>query len=247
MSRTPTDPKPAKEVSGSSFLAEVRGSAGQAPEGPGAPRPGKRFSSTYIVAGVMTAMSALALVGMREYGKKSGVRVDQFRTEEIKSVKSESVTAAQTQKVLAELERHGTLLQIPADVIRRNPFLLGTATPVVVDNSGRINAEAEKRVREAAEREKRERESALAEKLRGLEVTAVIMGQRPVVRISGKLYRVGDQVAKTFSVLEISERGVKLGFEGAEYELTIKQNLNPDGSRPDAEADAAPRPRPGAR
>ena len=65
-----------------------------------------------------------------------------------------------------------------------------------------------------------------------------------MVRVSGKLYRVGDQISRTFSVLEISERGVKLGFEGAEYELTIKQNLNPDGSRPDQDADGAG---PGAR
>lgn len=246
MSRAPTDPKPAKDASGSSFLAEVRGSAGAA-DGAPAPKPSRRFSSTYIVAGAMAAMSAFALFGMREYGKKSGVRVDQFRTEEIKSVKTETVTAAKTQRILAELERHGTLMQIPADAIRRNPFLLGTAAPVVVDNAGRLTAEAEKRAREAAEREKRERDAAVADKLRALEVTAVIMGQRPVVRVSGKLYRVGDQISKTFSVLEISERGVKLGFEGAEYELTIKQNLNPDGSKPDQEADEAPRARPGAR
>lgn len=224
--------------SGSSFLAEIRGSA--ASEGGASPAPAsaRRLSSTYILAAVMTALSAGALLGMRAYGKQSGIRIDKFDTEGFKPVRSETVTAAQTQRILAELERHGTPLQIPAEVIPKKVFVLGTGTPVAtVDSSGKASAEAERRAREAAEKERREREAALAEKFKSLEVTAVVMGARPVVRISGKLYRVGDTVAKTFSVLEITDRGVKLGFEGAEYELSIKQALNSDGSRPEDEAE----------
>jgi hypothetical protein len=232
MSKPLSDAKNPRE-SGSSFLAEIRGSAaGEAPAP--AAHTGRRFSSTYILAAVMTVLSAGTLLGMRAYGKQSGIRIDKFDTEGFKPVRSETVTAAQTQRVLAELERHGTPLQIPAEVIPKKVFVLGSGAPAV-DNSGKLSAEADRRAREAAEKEAREREAVLADKLRSLEVTAVVMGQRPVVRVSGKLYRVGDTIAKTFAVLEITERGVRLGFEGAEYELTIKQALNSDGSRPEGD------------
>ncbi len=241
MSNPTNDAKPAKEA-GSSFLAEIRGSAANAAEGTTPPRPSRRISSSYVVAAAMAVLSAGALFGMRAYGKNAGLSIGKFDAD-FKPSKSETATAAQTQKILADLEAHGTPIQISADAIPRNPFLMGTTTPVVVapDPSGKVNLEAERKAREAADRDRRAKELATADTLRSLEVTAVIMGQRPVARVSGKLYRAGDTIAKTFVVLEITERGVKLGHEGREYDLAMKATLNSDGSKPEEDpADNAP-------
>lgn len=240
---TTNEAKPSKE--GGSFLAEIRGSAAANSEGTPPPKPSRRLSSSYLIAAVMVALSAGALFGMRTYGKKAGLKLEKFEAD-YKPAKSETATAAQTQKVLAELEAHGTPLQISADAIPRNPFLMSAVVPVIAtpDGPSKSDLAAKRRAEEAAAREQRDREAAFADTLKGLEVSAVIMGQRPVARVSGKLYRIGDTVAKIFTVLEINERGVKLGFEGREFELVIKKSLNPDGTKPDeAPANQPPFPR----
>ena len=231
MSKPTPDAKPAKDT-GSSFLSEIRGSAAANADGTPAPKPSRRISSSYLIAAFMVAMSTCALFGMRAYGKNSGLKLDKFEAD-FKPMKSETATAAQTQKILADLEAHGTPIQISADAITRNPFLLGLSTPVVVapDASGKINLEAERKAREAADKDRRAKDLAVADTLRSLEVTAVIMGQRPVARVSGKLYRAGDTIAKLFVVLDITERGVKLGYDGKEVDLAMKTSLNSDGTK----------------
>lgn len=238
MSKPTTNENKPKE--GGSFLAEIRGSATANVDGSPAPKPARRMSSSYIIAAVMVVLSAGALFGMRSYGKKAGLRLEKFEAD-YKPTKSESATAAQTQKVLAELEAHGTPIQISADAIPRNPFLMSAVIPVVTtpDGPNKGDLAARRRAEEAAAREQRNRELAFADTLKGLEVSAVIMGQRPVARVSGKLYRVGDTIAKIFTVVEITERGVKLGFEGKQYDLVIKKSLNADGTKPE-EDPAAP-------
>jgi hypothetical protein len=230
----PTDAKQTKEGGGgSSFLAELRGSAANAGETAAAGTKSRRISSTYYLAAVMTVMSGGALFGMRTYGKNAGGSVQKFDAE-FKPVKSEAVTAAQTQRVLAELEAHKSPIQISKDAIRRNPFVLGAATPTpIVDDKGRVNLEMEKRARDAAERERLAKEQELKDTLGNLEVTGVMMGSRPVARVSGKLYRVGDVIAKMFTVAEITDRGVKLTSDGKEFEISIKKDLNPDGTKPE--------------
>ena len=61
----------------------------------------------------------------------------------------------------------------------------------------------------------------------------------------GKLYRAGDTIAKLFVVLDITERGVKLGYDGKEIEIAMKTTLNSDGTKPEEDpADHSPtRPR----
>ena len=235
MSKPSSDVKPAKE-GGSSFLSEIRGSAAANAEGTPPPKSARRISSSYLIAAVMITLSTGALFGMRTYGKHAGLKLDKFDAD-FKPVKSESATAAQTQKILAELEAHGTPIQISADAITRNPFLMGASTPIVAapDPNGKVNLENERKAREAAERERQAKELAVTDTLRGLEVTAVIMGQRPVARVSGKLYRSGDTIAKLFVVLDITERGVKLGYDGKEIEIAMKTTLNSDGTKPEEE------------
>lgn len=243
MSKPTSESKPAKEA-GSSFLSEIRGSATNT-DGTPAPKPSRRISSSYIIATVMVALSTGALFGMRSYGKNSGLKLERFEAD-YKPAKSETATAAQTQKILAELEAHGTPIQISADAITRNPFLMGLSTPVVVapDTSGKANLEADRKSREAAEKERRAKELAVADTLRNLDVTAVIMGQRPVARVSGKLYRAGDTIAKIFVVLEITERGVKLGYDGKQVDLAMKTSLNSDGTKVEEDPSNNPSNRP---
>lgn len=248
MSRAPSDnkPAPAKE-GGSSFLSELRGSAANADTAAPATKSSRRFSSSYIMAFVMVGVSAGALYGMRAYGRQAGLTGKSVAVD-YKPSGNEAATTAKTQRILAELEASGTPVQVPADAIKRNPFLLANAAPPpkqdIVDPA---DGKAAERARQEAERRRKELEKQMQEKARDLEVTGVMMGARPVVRISGKLYRVGDLVSKQFLVLEITDRGCKLRFQstppgdvgdGTEFELAMKQALNPDGSKPD---DAEPR------
>lgn len=244
MSKASSDGKtsPAKESGGSSFLSDLRGSASGAEASATPGKSGRRFSSSYIMAAGMVAISAAALYGMRTYGRKAGLH-SQAVTVDYKPSGNEAVTAAKTQRILAELEAHGAPVQIPAEVIKRNPFLLANAAPPApVDTSNPADSKAAERARLEAIKRQKELERQISEKAGNLEVTGVMMGARPVVRVSGKLYRVGDLINKQFLVVEITERGVRLKYQsnppgdtgdGTEFERLMRQALNPDGSRPD--------------
>ena len=204
---------------GSSFLSEIRGGGAAGAEPMPVPRKSGRLTSGMILVAALVALSGGVLYGMRVYGRNLGMKLDKFDAA-ITETKKDPKTDAETARIMAELERHGTPVQVPADQIRRDPFVLvGLAsaapdvrTPVV----------------EAA---KPDPMAALEQEIRGrfdqLELTSVMMGSNPVARINGRIFRVNDTIARTFTVLEISDRQVVLGWGGKNFVLRMKSDQAP--------------------
>lgn len=235
--------KPKKDGGPSTFLSELRGTSTQG-ESP-TPSRSSRVVSTHILAVALLAFGGAALYGMRVYSQRTGMAGAKVEVS-FTPLGADSVTEAQTRRVLADLERQGVPEQVPLEATRRNPFAIapaGLAMPV--DDSDRRLSEEQRRLAEEKARTDSAREQEIAQTLETLEITSVMLGPRPIARINGKIYRVGDKVAKVFAVLEIGERGVKLGCDGREYERIMKSELNTDGSHPDESegAPGAPRPR----
>ncbi|MEK6701868.1 MAG: hypothetical protein AABZ53_06370 [Planctomycetota bacterium] len=231
-----------KDGGPSTFLSELRGTSTQS-DTP-APSKSSRIVSTHILTLALLAFGGASLYGMRVYSQRTGMageRVDVSLT----PLGVDSVTEAQTRRVLADLECQGIPEQVPLEGSRRNPFaLVSVGNVAVVDDSDHRLSEEQRRLAEEKARLDAVREQEIASTLESLEITSVMLGPRPIARISGKIYRVGDKVAKVFSVLEIGERGVKLGCDGREYERLMKSELN-SGSHPDDNdiAPGAPTPR----
>lgn len=232
-----------KDGGTSTFLSDLRGTSTQS-EMP-TPSRKSRVASTHILAVALMAFGGAALYGMRLYSQRTGMagaKIDVSFT----PLGADSVTEAQTRRVLADLERQGVPEQVPLEATRRNPFAIapvGLAVPI--DDSDRRLTEEQRRLAEEKARMDSAREQEIAQALETLEITSVMLGPRPIARINGKIYRVGDKVAKVFAVLEIGERGVKLGCDGREYERIMKSELNTDGTHPDEpeSSPGAPRPR----
>lgn len=202
---------------GSSFLSEIRGGGGAGGADPvPVPRKGGRVTSGMILVAGLIALSGGVLYGMRVYGRNLGMKLDKFDAA-ITETKKDPKTDAETARIMAELERHGTPVQVPADQIRRDPFVLVGLASAVPD--------VRTPVVEAA---KPDPMAALEQEIRGrfeqLELTSVMMGSSPVARINGRIYRVNDSIARTFTVMEISDRQVTLGWGGKSFVLRMKSD-----------------------
>ncbi len=229
--------KAKKEGSGTSaFLSDLRGTVTQTDT----PSPSKssRIPSTHLLTVALMAFGGASLYGMRLYSRYTGLSVKGGEAI-ITPVSVDSVTDAQTRRIIADLESQGVPEQLPLDGSHRNPFAIAAVGALSVDDSDRRLTEEQRRLAEEQARLVAAREQEIAAAIESIEVTSVMLGARPIARINGKIYRVGDKVVKLFAVLEIGERGVKLGCDGREYERLMKSELNSDGTRPD-EPESAP-------
>ena len=145
-------------------------------------------------------------------------------------------------RLLADLERSKRAVQVPAEVIDKDPFRLRTeaGTPVVADDpEAQARAEAARQAKleeeQRLERERRARELQAA--FGRFELQGIMGGTMPIARISGKLVRVGDTLEWGFKVTLIEGRKVVLVAEGTEFVL----EFGTPSSQPRTPPRAAPR------
>lgn len=222
------------EATASGFLAELRGGGGGAAAAEGdesggiadftSVKPRRRVSLSNIVIALVLTVSAGSLYLMRQQGKGAGMtfQVTKIDYELDKAGKSDPNHA----RILAELMRTGTALQIQADKIQKNPFQIETGAPPPIPTAT-LDPDAERRRRTEQERlEMERRERDIATRFAGAELNGVMGGTIPLARINGLTVRVGDTVSEVFTVTEIhaDERSVVLTADGVNYTLRMGES-----------------------
>lgn len=190
---------------------------------------GKGRNSPMIVALALLVMSVGAIYAMRRVGTVSGMGGDQLKVDYQPSVINAEFERRFV-KAMDDLARSGRPLQVSAEELGPAPFdlrmRLSMGTVVAEgDDSSRAQMMA---ARAAAERDAESRRQQ-AEALRrvsdaasGLTVQGIIGGRVPVATISGRMCRVGDQVADgVLTVASIERDGVVVEGGGRRFLLQL--------------------------
>ncbi|MEZ6234111.1 MAG: hypothetical protein R3B68_07970 [Phycisphaerales bacterium] len=209
---------------------------GEGPEPAPAPEfhapPKRRVPAPYIAGAIVVSVSAATLFAMRKYGMGEGIR---FEHTDVRSVGADvpRVDAAKYGLVMERLSSSNTPMQVPSDVIDKDPFFFERDRAVVehTDNS----AEQERLARDRAERERlarERREQDLRVAYARLRLNTVIDGRVPVANINGQIVGVGDRVDDIFEIVSISNGVVTLKADELTFTLQMQQMITPGGNRP---------------
>lgn len=209
---------------------------GEGPEQASAPEfhapPKRRVPAPYIAGAIVVSVSAATLFAMRKYGMGEGIR---FEHTDVRSVGADvpRVDAAKYGLVMERLSSSNTPMQVPSDVIDKDPFFFERDRAVVehTDNS----AEQERLARERAERDRlaqERREQDLRVAYARLRLNTVIDGRVPVANINGQIVGVGDRVDDIFEIVSISNGVVTLKADQLTFTLQMQQMITPGGNRP---------------
>lgn len=181
----------------------------------------KRGPRRIVVAGLVLVGAAAGIFAMRAIGMGPGAALAGLVLD-FKPGASGSTEVSPW--LLADLERSKRAVQVPAEVIDKDPFRLRTdaGTPLMTDDPEAIaRAEAARQAKlleeQRLERERRQRELQTA--FGRFELQGIMGGTMPIARISGKLVRVGDMLEGGFKVTQIEGRRVVLVAEDTEFVL----------------------------
>lgn len=181
----------------------------------------KRGPRRIVVAGLVLVGAAAGIFAMRAIGMGPGAALAGLVLD-FKPGASGSTEVSP--RLLADLERSKRAVQVPAEVIDKDPFRLRTdaGTPLMTDDPEAIaRAEAARQAKlleeQRLERERRQRELQTA--FGRFELQGIMGGTMPIARISGKLVRVGDMLEGGFKVTQIEGRRVVLVAEDTEFVL----------------------------
>ena len=193
--------------------------------GIGSEAPRARVSSTWVLLAGAVLVAGGVLWGMRWVGMKGGMTGGKAVTFDASLLDAASRPKRDHSGVLDDLKSSRVTQQVPGDSVKKNPFriadsmagLLPTVdSPQGDDGTARANAAAEAERRKAQER-LRAVQSALA----GLKVQSILGGRSPVARVSGKMVRIGDELAEFFTVKAIHGRSIELECDGRTFEVAM--------------------------
>ncbi len=201
---------------GVSMLSE--GAPGENDPFDATPRRGPR---RVVVASLVLVGAAAGIFAMRAIGMGPGTALASLVLD---FKPGASAGTEVSPRLLADLERSKRAVQVPAEVIDKDPFRLRTeaGAPVVTDDPEALaRAEAARQAKleeeRRLERERRQRELQTA--FGRFELQGIMGGTMPIARISGKLVRVGDTLEGGFKVTLIEGRRVVLVAEDTEFVL----------------------------
>lgn len=194
------------------------------------PPPARKIPTQYVAIGAVLAMSIATTFAMRKYGMGEGVK---FKHTDVRVADLETplVDNAKFGRVMNRLATSNTPMQVPVDLIHKNPFLLGRETAAVtegpvIDRSAEIAAMEAERARQEAER----RLSDLNVAFSRLTLHTVMTGNVSAAKINNQIVGVGDTVEDLFVVAAIARDGVTLTVDEHEFFLAVNSMVAPRNS-----------------
>lgn len=201
-------------------------------EAASAPAPKRRISTQYVAIGIVLGVSMATTFAMRKWGMGEGVG---FRNTQVNLDQATPIVDnAKFGRVMDRLATSNTPMQVPAERIDKNPFLLARETTqiaqeVPVDDSAERAAQEAERLAQEAARRRAELDVAFAR----LTLNTVMTGGRvPVARINNQIVGVGEVVDQVFTVVAIEPGGVELSAEGHTFRLETNSMVNPRNVAP---------------
>ncbi len=188
---------------------------------PASPRRRRVIVGALVVVGAAVGILAMRLVGLGAATVLAAITVDLSRP---------GLTNVDVpQDLLDGLDRSRRAVQVPSDLVERNPFLLRSAN---ADTANSSLTEEELNAREllrqqALERQRREQyEASIDAAIRGFELQSIVGGSRPVARINNKVVQVGSALEAgsseaRFVVESIEGREVVIAVDERRYMLEL--------------------------
>jgi len=177
----------------------------------------KGISSHTALLLLVLLISAVAIFGMRKLGLGTLAALASVGAEKVDMSAVPKIDDSH-KLVLAELSKTRTDNQVEKDQLQRNPFQQ-MFRPRPLNNA--VAAPNMPVPKDDAEARQQARVSDLLIKLGGMQLNGIMGGLRPVARIDGRMYRVGETVAATFTVRAISGRQVQLEADGELFVLEM--------------------------
>jgi len=132
----------------------------------------------------------------------------------------QNAMTADHSKLIDDLRRSDDIVQVPLKELPINPFAWNAVQQmeeleeVFVDNTPK---------EDPSERLRRERAEQVQGTFEMLTLNSVLSGSRPVVRISGETYTLGDLVEDIFVIKKVKGRTVTLSADGKTFTLIFGQ------------------------
>lgn len=142
-------------------------------------------------------------------------------------------TTGEQKRILDDLSRAFTTVQVPVEQVQKNPFLLADALAPVPestqegDPSEAQRLAAERRAKQDAEN----RQKHIEGRLSTMTIHAILRGTNPVARVNQEVVRVGDTLEEEFLVKAINDRSVELEADGVTYMISLDEPPTKKGAR----------------
>lgn len=185
-------------------------------------RPKRRIPSQTIILGLVVAVSAISLLWMRREGLRTGVTIT---TTTVDYKGEQDLEKAKTyDRIMTDLARAQKPLDVALADFGQSPFMLAQAKPVIEQNGEPVvPINADEQAALAARERAAARKAELAMTLQGMTINGILAGKHPLVRIDGRLLRVGDNI-NDFKVVGIEGMTISLEADGDTYTLTLDPN-----------------------
>jgi hypothetical protein len=164
-------------------------------------------------------ISAAAIFGMRKIGMGSLAALASGGPSELDMSAVPKIDDSHT-PLLNELSKSRTDNQVAKDQLQRNPFLM-MVRPKAVPPQGVAAMPDLPEPKDDAEAQRQARVRELLGMLSAMELNGIMGGSRPVAKIDGRLFRAGEVVGGTFTVVRISGKQVELEADGERFVLEM--------------------------
>jgi len=180
-----------------------------------------RVGSQPLIMAVVLGVSTASIFAMRQVGARSGMV---FADVVVEYEQEDAAKARTYERIIADLARVQTPLDVALGEFGKSPFMLDDATTVTsADGTPQAGPSAE----ELAVAEARKREAARREEIKGAAAALelhIVMGS--LARINGQNFQLGDVVNDVFLVTAVDGRSVTLTAEGQTFVLTMAEGGN---------------------
>jgi len=184
------------------------------------PRRRVRVPQQTIVMLVVLSVSAGAIYGMRTLGMKAGIAMG------IDPIEYSAPTQDRRQgydRIMNDLARIQNPLDVTLGEFGKSPFMMQTTSvQVLVDPVAGPALTPEEIAAKEVRRKAEERQIELETKLTQVQLQSVMGGRRPLARVNGETYRVGDSINDVFIIKRIEHRSIILTADGTEFTLTLE-------------------------
>jgi len=198
-----------------------------------------RIGSQPLIMAIVFGVSAASIFAMRQYGSRSGM----VFADVVVDYQQEDAEKARTyERIMADLARVQTPLDVALGEFGKSPFMLVDATSVTSPDGTPVGGPS---AEELAAAEKRKRDQARREEIKAAANTLelnIVMGS--LARIGGQNYRTGDVVDGMFKVEHVDGRSVTLKADDQTFVLTMEEHgSGPKKAPPKAPAKGKPKPK----
>lgn len=198
--------------------------SGEAPLIAEAPVKRRKGSSQLVLVVLLFAVSGAALFGMRHLGARAGMDMTIAEVNwKFGDDKDAAEKAKSYERIMSDLQRMQRPLDVAMGDFQKSPFMLDMPEQVEPVPLASLEDEEAKKA-ELARREAMAKRDQVKKAVEALQLQSVLGGAKPMARINGETFRLGEKINGMFVVQTIRgrEREVVLDHDGEEFTISMQ-------------------------